>query len=108
MADRGFTITESVALQQAKLVKPAFTNGESQLDPEDVERTRGIARVRIHVERVIGLLQRKFTILQSTLLIDYLVCNPDEPVDSNIPKIDRIIRVCSALINFCPRIVPFD
>lgn len=108
MADRGFTITESVALQQAKLVKPAFTNGESQLDPEDVERTRGIARVRIHVERVIGLLQRKFTILQSTLLIDYLVCNPDGPVDSNIPKIDRIIRVCFALINFCPTIVPFD
>ena len=56
MADRGFTITESIALQQAKLVIPAFTKGKTQLDPVDVELTRGIAHVRIHVERVIGLL----------------------------------------------------
>lgn len=56
MADRGFAITESIALQQAKLVIPAFTKGKTQLDPVDVELTRGIAHVRIHVERVIGLL----------------------------------------------------
>ena len=56
MADRGFTITESIALQQAKLVIPAFTKGKTQLDPVDVELTRGIAHVRIHVERVIVLL----------------------------------------------------
>ena len=54
MADRGFTISESVGLKQAKLVVPAFTKGKSQLDPADVGRTKGIASVRIHVERVIG------------------------------------------------------
>ena len=70
MADRGFTITESVGLQQAKLLIPAFTMGKSQLDPVDVEQTRGIASVRIHVERVIGLLRRKYTILESTLPTD--------------------------------------
>ena len=32
MADRGFTITESVGLKQAKLIIPAFTKGKSQLD----------------------------------------------------------------------------
>ena len=53
MADRGFTIAESVGLKQAKLVIPAFTKGKSQLDPVDVEKARGIANVRIHVERVI-------------------------------------------------------
>lgn len=61
MADRGFTVNESVGLKQAKLVVPAFTKGKSQLDPVDVEKTRGIASVRIHVERVIGLLRRKYT-----------------------------------------------
>ena len=61
MADRGFTISESVVLKQARLVILAFTKGKYQLDPVDVEQTRGIANVRIHVERVIGLLREKFT-----------------------------------------------
>ena len=108
MADRGFTITESVGLKQAKLVIPAFTKGKSQLDPVDVEKTRGIASVRIHVERVIGLLRRKYTILESTLPTDFLRYNPRGPPDSQVPIIDRIVRVCSALINLCPSIVPFD
>ena len=37
MADRGFTISESVGLKQAKLEIPAFTKGKSQLDPVDVK-----------------------------------------------------------------------
>ena len=57
MADRGFTIEENLSLYQAKLAIPAFTKGKSQLDPVSVEKTRGIANVRIHVERVIGLLR---------------------------------------------------
>lgn len=64
MADRGFVIQESVSLYQAQLAIPAFTRGKNQLDPLDVERTRGIANVRIHVERVIGLLRQKCSILQ--------------------------------------------
>lgn len=108
MADRGFTISESVGLKQAKLEIPAFTKGKSQLDPVDVENTRGIANVRIHVERVIGLLRRKYTILEGTLPTEYLACNPNGPVERQIPLIDRIVRICAALVNFCPPIVPFD
>ena len=102
MADRGFTIAESVGMKQAKLVIPAFTKGRTQLDPVDVEKTRGIASVRIHVERVIGLLRRKYTILQSTLPTDFLICSESGPPESKVPVIDRIIRVCSALVNLCP------
>lgn len=107
MADRGFTITESVGFRQAKLVIPAFTRGKAQLDPVDVEETRGIANVRIHVERVIGLLKRKYTILEGTLPTDFLICN-HENSDRRIPLVDHMIRVCAALVNFCPPIVPFD
>ena len=57
MADRGFTIEESLIFHQAQLAIPAFTKGKNQLDPFDIEKTRGIANVRIHVERVIGLLR---------------------------------------------------
>ena len=37
MADRGFTISDSVGLKQAKLTIPAFTKRKSQLDLLDVE-----------------------------------------------------------------------
>ena len=92
-------IRESVALKQAKLVIPAFTKGREQLDAIDVEKTRALASVRIHVERVIGLLRRKYTTPQSTLPTDFL--NNDNGQDE-VPIIDRIIKVCSALVNLCP------
>ena len=108
MADRGFTIHDGVALKQAQLVIPAFTKGKEQLNPIDVEKTRGIAHVRIHVERVIGLLRRKYTILENTLPVDLLTCNPNGNPEVQVPMIDRIIRVCSGLVNLCGPIVPFD
>ncbi|PFX14829.1 hypothetical protein AWC38_SpisGene20985 [Stylophora pistillata] len=103
IADRGFTISESVGLKSGKLVIPAFTKGKAQLDPVDVERSRGIASVRIHVERVIGLLRRKYTILEGTLPTKFL-----SSTQSQEPLIDCILRVCSALVNCCPCIVPLD
>ena len=104
MADRGFTIHDIVALKRAELAIPAFTKGKSQLDPVDVKSTRGIANVRIHVERVIGLLRNKYTILQGTLSTDYLITSEQRQVR----LIDRILRVCSGLVNLCPPIIPFD
>lgn len=104
LADRGFTVHEEVWFRQAELNIPAFTKGKNQLDPVDVEKTRRIANVRIHVERVIGVLRQKYTILQSTLPTDFLTCNQE----NQIPLIDRMVRVCSALVNLCPPIVPFD
>ena len=75
MADRGFTMAQSVGLKQANLEIPVFTKGKAQLDPVDIETSRGTANVRIHVERVIGLVRCKYTILQSTLPVDYLTCS---------------------------------
>ena len=107
MADRGFTIHESLVCKQAELAIPAFTRGKDQLDPVDVEKTRAIANVHIHVKQVIGLLQRKYTIPSGTLPIDYLFCNQNGPQEAAKPMIDRII-VCSALVNLCPGIVSLD
>ena len=103
MADRGFTVAERVGMRQAPLVIPAFTKGKSQLDPVDVEKTRGIANVRIHVERVIGLFRRKYIILEGTLRTDFLVSSQNAP-----SVIDHVIRVCAALVNLCPPILPYD
>ena len=108
MADRGFTIQESLIFHRAELAIPAFTKGKDQLDPVDVEGTRGIANVRIHVERVIGVLRRKYTILSGILPIDFLQCDPKGSQEAKIPMIDRIITVCAALTNLCDGIVPLD
>ena len=102
MADRGFDIGDSVGIVRAELVIPAFTKGKKQLSGGEVERTRRMANVRIHVERVIGSLRQKYTILQSTLPIDMMAS------DSNNTTIDKIAVVCCALVNFCPSVVPMD
>ena len=85
MAVRGITITESVDLKHAKLVIPALTKGKDQLDPMDVESTRAVADVRIHVERVISLLRRKYTILEGTLPTEFLSCNSNGPIERQVP-----------------------
>ena len=67
LADRGFDI-EDVAMMQASLKIPAFTKGVSQLSPLDVEKTRKLANLRIHVERVIGATRQRYSM--STLPIE--------------------------------------
>ena len=102
LADRGFDIGESVALYCATVKIPAFTKGKRQLDPTDVEETRRIASVRIHVERVIGSVRNKYTILQDTLPLDYLI-RKDASKDTTI---DKIALVACRLNNLCNSIIP--
>lgn len=78
LADRGFDISESVGFYGAQLKIPAFTRGKSQLSSLDVEETRKIANVRIHVERVIGLVRRKYAILQGILAVELLATKPGQ------------------------------
>ena len=108
MADRGFTIQESLMFHRAELAIPAFMKPKDQLDPVDVEGTHGIANVRIHVERVIGLLRRKYTSLSGILPLDFLQCDPNDAQEAKIPMIDRIITVSASLTNLSNGIVPLD
>lgn len=100
LADRGFTIGESVATMGSELRIPAFTRGKNQLSPMDLERTRKIGSLRIHVERVIGLLRNRYTILRTTLPTDYL-----RVTDGGVTTIDKIVFVTCALTNFNRSIV---
>ena len=60
------------------------------------------------MSNVIGLLRCKYTILEGTLPTDFLRGSAKEAPDSQVPIIDRIVRVCSALVNLCPGIVLLD
>lgn len=103
LADRGFDIKDSVGLMCAEVKIPAFTKGQSQLSTFDVEATRKIAHVRIHVERVIGTVWQKFTILNSTLPIDFLKMDSEE-----FSTVDKIVTVSCGLTNLCDSVVPLD
>ena len=104
LADRGFDIADSVGAMKAQLNIPAFTRGKNQLSALEIEETRTIANVRIHVERVIGNVRQKYPILQNTLPIHFV----HKRVGEDTPLIDRIVRVCCALVNVCDSVVPYD
>ena len=104
LTDRGFTIEDTVKrLYCAEVKLPAFTKGKKQLSAMEVESSRRLSRVRIHVERVIGMLQQKYTILESTLPIPFLWSK-----NSSTSLIDKIVTVCAALCNCCDSVIPFD
>ena len=103
LADRGFNIKETIGIFCATVKIPAFTKGKKQLAGIDVEQTRGIANLRIHVERVIGNLRSKYTFLSDVQPIDYLTCKNDEPT-----ILDMAVTVSSCLCNLCDSVVPFD
>ena len=65
MADRGFNIRHLLLPRRCTLNIPAFTHGK-RLSKKGLERSRRIARVRIHVERAIGR-TKTFKILGGTI-----------------------------------------
>jgi len=101
LADRGFTIESDLAVYGAKLEIPAFTRGKNQLSQREVEYSKQLSTVRIHVERVIGRLKNKFRILRGPLPITML----KHKCDTNVSNIDKVLHVCASLINLNESVV---
>ena len=70
----------------------------------ELDWSRELSIVRIHVERVIGVLKQKYTILQSTIPIS-LLSNSDP---DGVSTIDKLVSVCCALVNLSPSVVSQD
>ena len=104
MADREFDIEDGAALYCAKVKIPSFTKGKRQLSDLDVEQSRRIAAVRIHVERVIGIVQNKYSLLQGTLPLDFLM----KKDDSNYCTIHKIFCTACGLVSLCDSVIPFE
>ena len=101
LADHGLTITDDIAMHGAVLKIPAFTRGKSQLSQRDVEVSKELSRVRIHIERVIGLLKNKYTLLKGPLPFNIL----KHKGDVGLANIDKILVVCAALTSMCSSVV---
>ena len=87
LADRCILIEEELASRGA-----AFTQGQKQLTSRDVDISRQIAHIRIHVERVIGQF-KKYKLLGSMIPI----CIVD--------LLDEIMISVCGLINLSPSVV---
>lgn len=104
LADRGFDVSDSVGSVCAEVKIPAFTKGKDQLSPLDVEATRKLAHSRIHVERVIGTVRQKFSLLNGCLPIAFLMNKDNEGKTVT----DKIVTVACGLVNLCESIVDFN
>ena len=78
LADRGFVIKDSVATCCANLEIPAFTRGKTQIDAIEVEQTRRVANVCIHVERMIGNIRQKYSLVSATQPIDFVLVDDEK------------------------------
>ena len=105
LADRGFRIQDQVGLYCARVETPAFTRGKKQLGAVELEDSRKLASVRIHVERVIGQARSKYKMLHGPVPISLLMNSSEE---EEFTSFDKIVRVACALTNLCPSVVPID
>ncbi|XP_061662238.1 uncharacterized protein LOC133493199 isoform X3 [Syngnathoides biaculeatus] len=103
LAYRGFDTKECVGFMCAEVKIPGFTKGRSQLPGLEIEKTRSIALMRIHGERVMNLVRNKYMILSGTLPTGYLL-SPN----GSTPAVDKIVTVCCCLANFCSSVAPFN
>ena len=94
LADQGFNIKEELSALEATLKIPSFTKEKKQLSGGEMEMSRPLSSVRIHVERVMGRI-KKFRLLRTTLpltLVDLL---------------DDIMVIVCGLVNINNSVVPF-
>ena len=81
---------------------PPFTKGKRQLSRHEVDWSREISRVRIHIEHVIGQLKKKIKLLEGVVPISML----KEKTPTDTTYVDCILIVCAALSNLSPSVVP--
>ena len=106
LADQGFTLSKDFALNSGtELLIPAFTRGKKELSATEVEGTRKIVSVHLHIERVIGLLKNCYTILKGILPLQLVKGIADEANSKPFSSCDKIVTVCAALVNLGESIV---
>ncbi|XP_055072743.2 uncharacterized protein [Misgurnus anguillicaudatus] len=106
--DDGVDSNDTVGLLSAELETPLeHTQEKKQLSCKKNDSAGEISRVkRTRVEKVIGMLKQKYTILSSTLPEHLTRVLQNERVEDNL--IDKIVLTCCALCNLCENKVPSD
>ncbi|XP_067280656.1 uncharacterized protein zgc:113019 [Pseudorasbora parva] len=97
LADRGDTKDCLDGLKSAEV----RARGPTGFDAKDVEETRQIAHLRVHIKRLIGCVRTKYIILNAMVPVSMVL-----PCQGEVMTfLDKIVTVCCALTNMCPSIV---
>lgn len=92
MVDKGFQISDLTTPKGVQLIIPPFKKKDRQLSKREVEQTRNIANLRIHVERQMERI-KNFRILHGVL-----------PITMS-PQMTKIWKICVRLTNLHPQLV---
>lgn len=89
MADRGFKQIQTILNQkECELLRPPSVSTSTKSTKEEVLKTKSIASLRIHIERVIRRV-REYKILEPHSCLDW----------NTMPYIDNIATIVAGLIN---------
>lgn len=92
LADRGFLIGEELMRRGVEMNVPPGATGIAQFSIENVEKTKRIANIRIHVERTIGRMKT------------YKILNMIIPINM-LPFVDKILKCVAILVNLQDELV---
>lgn len=92
MADKGFNLQDELAAVGVTLVTPAFLKGKTQFSPEESNKNKALASLRVHVERLMERI-KNWHILDKKIPVSMAPCASD------------ILIVIGALSNFLPPLI---
>lgn len=101
LADKGFTISDIIRAKKATLNIPTFLRNKRQFSPAELETDKQVTSLRIHVERVIGLLRNKYQCISGTISVDTMA-----RFQNNHNVVDLMVKVSCILCNFNKSIIP--
>uniref|UniRef100_A0A146LDP2 THAP-type domain-containing protein n=1 Tax=Lygus hesperus TaxID=30085 RepID=A0A146LDP2_LYGHE len=100
LTDQGLDLDGHVGMRQAKSDITAFTKGETQLSFDNVKKTKEISKLRLLMDRAMGLLKLRFKILGG-----FFPSNHRSSASDGTPTADQVLKICCGLINLCPSLI---
>ncbi len=90
LAERGSALYDDFAVRvQSHLNTPDFMKGKPKIPVSEVENSREISNIRIHIEQVIGVLRTRYHILDGPLQLRLVKSIKEEANESNIAVIEK-------------------
>lgn len=100
LADKGFEIADLVAEKKAVLNIPNFLRKKTQFSLKELDENKQVTQYRIHVERAIGVIREKFSILSAPISVNTMA-----RYQNGLTAVDLIVKVSCILYSLNKKII---